>query len=1070
MKAFFGNFQFLPIILLFAFVNTYAQKEFDAKEFFIEAESYFLFEEYSDALPLYQRILSVEPENSNVKYKIGVCYLNDPYQKERSVKYLKEASENTTPKYKTNNYKEKLAPIDALYYLGQAYRVTGELDKAIKSYNDFKAVVDPEVYNMDVVNAELASCQSAKNYLKSPVFSKLKNMGDVINTRFSEINAVISGDGKTIVYTRELQFYDATFISTLDENGVWSPPYNLTPDFGLDGNSYATGISYKGDEILVYRSDNFDGNIYSSKKVDGVWQKLEALNVNINTKYWESHASLSPDGQELYFTSNRKGGYGGLDIYRSTKDAKGEWGVPVNLGPIVNSAFNEDTPFISPSTNRLYFSSLGHDGMGGYDIFITEKVGPGKWSRPINMGYPFNTTDDDLFFCPLSMDNYAGIRSVYDEESSYGLKDVYWIEVYNEVLPRNFSVTGQVNAPAPELLKGDNLTVSLIDNEAGKIVSQASIDSSGSFNLSAPQGEYQLLVDGEGIKPVSVPVSLDVNQESEVVDLALITAIAAAVGEDVMAVPPSGVSEIIVIGDDYLMVETAPVVIGLEVEPNSELKIETFAGNTLVQTEEYHLSKDKFTYKLIPAEGENKVVFTMTDSRGNTSTKEVVVYYTPIAEPIAETVEVKNIDVETALPGVALLASAGLQQYLIGLGDVSFDSKDELYEVLVANAEAQDYTVDEVNELFSVLLTQRDKEEFLSAINQTDEFDDLRLSDSLLDELDYPKVIVTETKREYGQKLPQVNSGLAGVVPYSGVSSAKLAYILSFAGISISEAIDADPKTNIETVAALNNFASQYEVDSALELAATTQELEYYYQNLLYNSEGQFKELLLSVKPQHGGINNSINLVSYLLATAPEYGLTAVEVIQVIDKAQLQQEESLSGFKESLASAATGQLKTDIENLDMEGLSSQDFESIINDLLRQSKTSGYSALEVYELLLSLLGVEKVDELADLMGESSSTAQLDSLIAEIELEQFSKPVEVIQYLLSQSPYFDYTDSDINNMLLRLLLEKGMDSYQQSEEVMHAEKLIKRRKTITTIVLANVLLILLFIIFRRRSQKK
>jgi Tol biopolymer transport system component len=191
------------------------------------------------------------------------------------------------------------------------------------------------------------------------VYSKKKNLGDMVNSRFADIRPVLSGDGKTLVFTRELQFYDAIFITTLDSNGTWSPPYNLTPDFGLDGNSYTTCISYHGDQIFVYRSDNYDGNIYSSKRMGIRWQPLKKLNDNINTKYWESHASISPDGQTLYFTSNRKGGYGGLDIYRSTLQSNGEWGEAINLGPVVNSAYNDDTPFISPNDNKLYFSSLG---------------------------------------------------------------------------------------------------------------------------------------------------------------------------------------------------------------------------------------------------------------------------------------------------------------------------------------------------------------------------------------------------------------------------------------------------------------------------------------------------------------------------------------------------------------------------------------------------------------------------------------------------------------------------------------------------------------------------------------
>lgn len=1059
--------------MLFVFVQLItlsinAQKEFDSRGAFVEAESYFLFEEYSDALPLYQRILSEEPENYNVKYKVGICYLNDPYQKGRSIKYLEDASKHVTEKYRINSFKEKLAPHDALYYLGQAYRVNGELNKAIDTYKQFKAIVNPELYNFDVVNADLASCEVAKKSTKNPVYHRVGNMGEGVNTRFAETNAILSGDGKTLIFTRKLQFYDAVFISELGSDGKWTVLKNLTEDFGVDGNTQTTGLSYNGDEIFVYRSDNFDGNIYSSKKVDGKWQRLKKLNDNINTKYWESHASISANGQELYFTSNRKGTYGGLDIYRSTKDAQGEWGVPVNLGPTVNSKYNEEAPFISPGDDKLYFSSLGHNGMGGYDIYIAEKIGAGKWSRPVNMGYPFNTTDDDIFFCPTSLEGLSGVYSIYQPENTYGLKDVFWVEIYNEMLPRTFTVKGHVNAPTQELFENENITVSLVNTVANAVVSQVAVDENGDFALETSQGKYQLVIDGEGIKPISVPLVLDVAQDNSDINLEALTAEAVAVGKDVPVELPDALPILELVGDEYLMVDTTPVLITLKVEPNSDLKVENYVGDKLVNTEEYHLSKDKFTYVLTPEEGENRVVFTLIDSEGNKSTKEVMVYYTPVEEAIAldETI---TEEVVAALPEVALLAGAGLQSYLIGLGDVSFDSKSELYDVLIANAETQNYTVEDVNRLFSIMLSQRDKEEFLEALYKTDEFTDAKLSDSLLDAMEYPLVIVEETKQEFGHKQPELDKGLIKVVPYNASPDAELAYISSFGDISLAEGVVGSDNAS-EQLAALKASASSQVVDSTLNLASTTKELEFFYQNLLYQSEGKMAELLKSADFEKHDIDNSIDLVSYLIRTAPEYGISPSDLIRELDKKQAQQNQNLIEFKEALAAAATGELKVAIENIDINKLATKDFEGIINELLKQSKNSGYSPSEVYDLLISMLGVDKASELAALMRGAGANSDLDSLLSSLSMDQFSTPLELVQYLLSQSPYYDYTDSDINNLLLRLLLEKGMDNFQQSEEALQAAKIEKRRKVITSIVLANAILILLLIIFKRRSNKK
>ena len=1060
----------IVLCLVFVLLSSvcFSQKEFDAKEFFIEAESYFLFEEYGDALPLYQRILRVEPENYNVMYKIGVCYLNDPYQKNRSVKFLLDASEHISPKFKNNNFKEKNAPVDVLYYLGMAYRVNNSLNKAIESYNKFKNTVDPEVYNLDVVNAELASCESAKRAMRRPVFSKFANMGEGVNSRFAEVNPVFSGDGKTIVFTRKMQFYDAVFISTIKSDGTWSAPYNLTPEFGLDGNSYSTGVSFNGDEVYVYRSDNFDGNIYSSKKTDGKWSTLVKLNDNINTKYWESHASISADGQHLYFTSNRKGGYGGLDIYRSTRTAKGDWGPAVNLGPAVNSVYNEETPFISPRDNKLYFSSLGHGSIGGYDIYISERTSASKWSKPVNMGYPFNTTDDDLFFCPVDIADITGVRSGYVEENTYGLKDIYWLEVYNEILPRNYTVSGQVNVPNKEILSSGALKVSLINNKQGKIVSQSVVDSSGSFDLSATQGEYQLLVDGEGIKPVSVPVTLSLNQDNSNIELALITAMAAAVGEDVMLVAPSKLPELEIVGEEYIVADTTPLTIELLVEKGTELKIETYAGATKVNEEEYHITKGKFAYILDPLPGENKVLFTLTDSRGNKSTREVIVYYTPQAEPITEQ-KIEPVIKETAVLGTAALAGAGLSGYLLTLGDVNFDTKAELYSTLIANADSNGYSKEDVDEFFALILTQRDKDEFIEAVNQTPEFDESRLADSLLELIDYPLAIVFETKSAYSASDSEINEGLVSIVPIDANAENELLYILSFVNADEGEtySVLSDQVSYVDVLGAANNKNT---ADSAVNLASTTQLLDFFYHNLLVKAEGSLHNMLIDVDFEAENIDNSIELTKHLLNTASDYGISSEELILHIERANVAQSSNLMLFQEALAISATGNLKTYVESLDLEDAGIETYEELVAHLLSNAKANGYTTQQVYELLVEMLGFENSNELAAALLAKSESTDIDSLLQGAENQQFSTQLELIQYLLAQSANFDYTDSDINNLLLRLLLERGIESYSQAEALQQAERLMKRKKAVTVIVLANALITLLIIIFWRRRKKK
>ena len=268
-----------------------------------------------------------------------------------------------------------------------------------------------------------------------PVNFVARNLGSPINTRFNEFNAVVSGDGLTLFFTASLKFYDAIFYSK-NENGKWSYPINVMGQLGIDDKSATTGLSYDGTELYIYRDDDFDGNIYVSYLKNGIWSKAKKLGDNINTKYWESHASISSDNKKLYFVSNRAGGYGDLDIYESDRITDSTWGEPRNMGEIMNSRWNENTPFLTPDGKRLFFSSEGHKGMGGYDIYYST-LNNEEWSKPVNIGFPINTTDDDIFFAPNENGSFAYCSQFL--RNGYGGQDIYRFQLldlpeYNNLL------------------------------------------------------------------------------------------------------------------------------------------------------------------------------------------------------------------------------------------------------------------------------------------------------------------------------------------------------------------------------------------------------------------------------------------------------------------------------------------------------------------------------------------------------------------------------------------------------------------------------------------------------------
>ncbi len=482
---------------------------------FVEAESYFLFEEYKDALPLYQRILQTDPENFNINYKIGICYLNDVYQVQKSIQYLEKAVTGIDANSKTNSFKEKKAPPEAFYYLGNAYRSNNRLKDAVEAYEQFKLVLDPLVYDVELVDAQIEACKVATLQESKPMYFISANLGEPINDRFEESNPVVSGDESVIAFTRKLQFYDAVFCSR-KVNGKWSEPENLTEAFGVDGNTYTTGISYNGDELFVYRSDNFDGNLYVSKYKNNTWSKLQKLNSNINTKYWESHASISKDGKILYFTSNRAGGYGGLDIYKSERTRSGDWGPAMNLGPVINSKYNEETPVITSDGNTLYFSSMGHYNMGGYDIFYSTRLDNGQWSKPINAGYPLNTSSDDLFFTPVGEGAFA-YYAKYNKDDSYGMMDIYKLEVFTDLHPRKFILNGISRLEGQVGTDFSKYTAILINSKTGKILDQTRLNPDGTYTLNALSGDMELQIKGKDIQNLSEKFNIPINNPSNIV-------------------------------------------------------------------------------------------------------------------------------------------------------------------------------------------------------------------------------------------------------------------------------------------------------------------------------------------------------------------------------------------------------------------------------------------------------------------------------------------------------------------------------------------------------------------------
>lgn len=607
------NLCLLFFLLLYIQTPAKGQTKADVRDMFNQGEMYILFEEYNEALPSFENLLKLSPDNANFKYRIGQCYLNIPGQKDRAIPYLEEAVQNISPKHKQGRIKEKTAPYDALYYLANAYRINNQLDKAIETYELFIQNMDHRVYDSTIVNFQLQTCHNAKQMMTRPLFVKYTNLGENINERFLETNPVISAKDDILFFSRKLQFRTALFYSRIT-NGIWSGPIDIIPDLNVDDKFYPTSLSRDGKTLFLYSNFDYIGNIYTSKFTDNKWNPVEKLNENVNTKYWESHATVSPDGKKLFFSSNRKGGYGGLDLYISELDSIGAWGPARNLGPVINTPYHEDTPTITEDGKTLFFSSRGHYNMGGYDIFYSTMVDGEDWSIPLNAGYPLNTTDDDLFFTPLGK-GYEGYIARYDDRG-FGEQDIYRVEIFSDDHPRRFLIRGvtRIEDLRKDVAAGIKVIIRDLNDPHTPIIVYTD-PRTGKYEFEVKHGEYEITFDADGVvkevKRLSLPLTMD---------------------SDTLSFPPVTLekndfeADLRVITDSLLKVDTGDTAkIVLNTEPKSILDVLVTNEGRQIASDRFDIDDTLFVYRFVPQPGKNIVDFRLTDMFNNIATARVIV-------------------------------------------------------------------------------------------------------------------------------------------------------------------------------------------------------------------------------------------------------------------------------------------------------------------------------------------------------------------------------------------------------------------------------------------------------------
>ena len=525
----------ISILFSIIYISLWGQLWPSNEDMYAEAEDYLIEEEYSEALPLYLMLQEKGYNTANIKFKIGECYLHIPGQKHKALSYLKEASENASGEYTGLNLEEEKAPLSSIFHLAIAYRLNNDYEKAIETFNNMKGHIPPDdLENLEIVNIHIARCKNAIEMAAAPVNINKTRIDAAINSEFSDYNPLLTTDGSVIIYMQKRKFYDAVMQSA-KEGGYWTKPVNLTPKIKSDGEYTAVGLSSDGKCLLLNAFDpETNGDIYRSDFINGKWSRITRLNDNINTEFNETHASLSADGNMMYFTSSRKGGHGGLDIYRSDKEERGEWGPANNLGPVINTPFNEESPFASQDGKKLYFSSQGHYNMGGYDLFVSELSESGEWLPPVNIGYPVSTSDDDIFFYPAEEDN-TGYHSEYTG-NEINEQDIYKFEILTAANPVKFKISGFVNIPDSIDYKLNDISVIFFDLNNNDTLITALCDDDGKYEHKIPAGKYELTFSDKGKKFDSRRISIPVNFPEDELIINTKLEIPVTVHEDILPV------------------------------------------------------------------------------------------------------------------------------------------------------------------------------------------------------------------------------------------------------------------------------------------------------------------------------------------------------------------------------------------------------------------------------------------------------------------------------------------------------------------------------------------------------
>jgi tetratricopeptide (TPR) repeat protein len=484
------------------------------------------------ALNMFKEVLQESPKNSTVLYfAADCCYKLGDY--DNALKYLETGKTSTNPK------------ASIFYLLGVIYQANGKTDEALTEFTTYKSKASSSDIKENNPDVYISQCNNAKRMMASPVQVTIENLGQTVNSKYEDKGPAITADGKKLFFnTRRPEspeapldaegdgkYFENIYVTIWDSaKQEWAVADEIPGQINQKNSHVAcTGISADGKQIFIYKNDLNDpesrgGDIFVSKVVNNKWKTPEPFGKPINTGYWEGGACISPDGKTLYFTSERKGGFGHSDIWMAKRKTKTEWEAPVNIGAVVNSEYDEAGLFLAPDGKTLFFCSNGPNSMGSYDIFRTVYENE-KWSKPENLGYPLNTTKRDGPLVLGADVRYAYISS--DRLGGFGENDIYKIDLKEyAILEKNFKKHSDNTLSIIKGLVRDGFEGKPIEgaeilftNEAGEKVSLITNETGEYLITLKGDAVYQVKVSKAGLKPTEEKITLPVNKTGDIFTL-----------------------------------------------------------------------------------------------------------------------------------------------------------------------------------------------------------------------------------------------------------------------------------------------------------------------------------------------------------------------------------------------------------------------------------------------------------------------------------------------------------------------------------------------------------------------